>query len=207
MSCRLFDSIWLSDNHSQHDGLRIVSDFIKRVPSSRIERWNVQMPIDGVPNYLEDKKRSYMLSSNNACWDFLINVTPEYTFEFLSGGVLGFSCNLSIFPEWYKEMTRKFIKSYKENRDYFAKAYCHVLIDTGNFVCLEYFDENYDKVYIQFFTKLSYQETFTVYPKLPSNEKYNVNGKTFSSDELINDGMVFDATKDNFCSVTILEKI
>ncbi len=206
-SVKSFDSIWLSDNHSQHDGLRIVADYIKRMPSSRVERWNVQMPVDGVPNYLEDKKRSYMLSCNNASWDFVINVEPEYTFEFLKGGPLGYSCNLSAFPEWYCDMTRKFIKSYKENRDYFKDASCHVLVDTGNFVCLEYFNKNYDKVYIQFFTKLSYQETFTVFPKLRGGASYKINGSIISAEELMEDGIVFDATKDNFCSVEILEKI
>ena len=206
-ACKLYDSIWISDNHSQHDGLRIVSDYIKRLPSSAVERWNVQMPIDGVPSYLEDKKRSYMMSSNNACWDFLINVSPEYTFEFLTGGVLGYSCNLAVFPDWYRNMTRDFIKSFKANRSFFKNAFCHILVDTGNFVCFEYFDKNYDKVYIQFFTKLSYQETFTVYPKLPTNESYKINGEIISSEELNNDGIVFDATKDNYCATLILEKV
>jgi hypothetical protein len=206
-ACKLYDSIWISDNHSQHDGLRIVSDYIKRLPSSAVERWNVQMPIDGVPSYLEDKKRSYMMSSNNACWDFLINVSPEYTFEFLTGGVLGYSCNLAVFPDWYRNMTRDFIKSFKANRSFFKNAFCHILVDTGNFVCFEYFDKNYDKVYIQFFTKLSYQETFTVYPKLPTNESYKINGEIISSEELNNDGIVFDAIKDNYCATLILEKV
>ena len=133
-ACKLYDSIWISDNHSQHDGLRIVSDYIKRLPSSSIERWNVQMLMDGIPSYTQDKKRSYMMSSNNACWDFLINVSPEYTFEFLTGGVLGYSCNLAGFPEWYRDMTKAFIKSYKKNRGFFKDAACHVLVDTGNFV-------------------------------------------------------------------------
>lgn len=206
-ACKLYDSIWISDNHSQHDGLRIVSDYIKRLPSSSIERWNVQMLMDGIPSYTQDKKRSYMMSSNNACWDFLINVSPEYTFEFLTGGVLGYSCNLAGFPEWYRDMTKAFIKSYKENRGFFKDAACHVLVDTGNFVCLEYFDKDYDKVYIQFFTKLSYQEKFTVYPKLPSGASYKIGEATLSAEELMEDGIVFDATKDNFCSVASLEKI
>ena len=206
-ACKLYDSIWISDNHSQHDGLRIVSDYIKRLPSASIERWNVEMPIEGVPNYLEDKKRSYMMSSNNACWDFLINVSPEYTFEFLTGGVLGYSCNLAAFPEWYRDMTRDFIESFKENRAFFKDASCHVLVDTGNFVCFEYFDKNYDKIYIQFFTKLSYQEKFTVYPKLPSGASYKIGEATVPAENLIEDGIVFDATKDNYASVAILKKI
>jgi hypothetical protein len=206
-SFRSFDSIWLSDNHSQHDGLRIITDYIKRAPSSLIERWNVQTPAEGIPNYLEDKKRSYMLSCNNASWDFVINVEPEYTFEFLKGGPLGYSCNLAAFPEWYRDMTKKFIASYKESRGFFKDARCHVLVDTGNFVCLEYFSKDYKKIYIQFFTKLSYQESFTVYPILPNGARYEMNGASISSEELMEDGIVFDATKDNFCASLTLEKL
>ena len=205
--CKYYDSFWLSDNHSQHDGLRIIADYIKRFPSSLIERWNVQTPVDGIPSYLEDKKRSYMLSCNNASWDFLINVEPEFTFGFLTGGALGYSCNLAVFPDWYLAMTEKFIKTFKEKRAFFKDACCHLLVDTDNFSVLEYFSRGYEKIYIQFFTKLSYQESFTVYPKLEVGAKYRFNNEVLSAEELMEDGIVFDATKNNFCSVAVLEKL
>ena len=62
-------------------------------------------------------------------------------------------------------------------------------------------------MYIQFFTKLSYQEKFTVYPVLQSGASYKIGEAIVSAEELMEDGIVFDATKDNFCSVASLEKI
>ena len=104
-------------------------------------------------------------------------------------------------------MTKKFIASYKESRGFFKDACCHVLVDTGNFVCLEYFSKDYKKIYIQFFTKLSYQESFTVYPILPNGARYEMNGASICAEELMEDGIVFDATKDNFCASLTLEKL
>ena len=206
-SVKLFDSIWISDNHSQHDGLRIFTDYMRRMPPSRIEKWNVQMPLEGVPNYREDVKRSEIVSCNNASWDFVISVDRDYTFGFLTGGVLGYSCDLAAFPAWYKDMTRDFIKSYKESRDYFKDAALHILTDTDNLVVLEYYNKDYEEVVIHFFTKLSYQETLTVYPKLPEGVSYRLGEETITSRELMDDGIVLSARADNHCTTVTLKRV
>ena len=38
----LFDDFWLSDNQGPYEGIRIVKDTLKRMPSALIQRWNVQ---------------------------------------------------------------------------------------------------------------------------------------------------------------------
>lgn len=205
-SCKLYDSIWISDNHSQHDGLRIFTDYMRRLPPSRIEKWNVQMPLEGVPNYMEDKKRSVIVSCNNASWDFVISVRNEYTFGFLTGGVLGYSCDLAAFPAWYVEETKAFIKEYKARRDYFKDSALHILTDTDNLVVLEYFNEGYEEVYLQLFTKLAYQETLTVYPKLPRGTTYRLGEETLTAEELMEDGIVLSTRDDNNCTTLILKK-
>lgn len=204
---KYYDSFWLSDNQGPYDGIRIVRDFIKRLPSSKIERWNVQTAIQNVPNLYADEKLELMMNCNNASWEFLIGIDPSFYLTFLTGGPLGYSCDIAAFPNWYKEKTKEFIKEYKKNRSFYQSAMVKILCETENITVLEYYNEGFDRVIIQFFAKCVDQDELTVFPAVKEGCNYLLNGKTVSANDLLSDGYTFTEIKDNFAYVLDLQKV
>ena len=54
----LCESFWLSDNQGPYEGIRIVKDTLKRMPTALIERRNVQKYVEGMPNYGTPPRRT-----------------------------------------------------------------------------------------------------------------------------------------------------
>ena len=204
---KLFDSFWISDNQGPYEGLTIYKDTALRLPPSCIEKWNVQTFCEGFPEYQKTELRRLPISCNNATWDFVLNVTDEYTFNFLSGGVIGFSCNIADFPADYKAKLKAFLAQYKQDRAFYANATMRVLCDVGNITVLEYADANFDRVVVHAFTKLTYQSSLTVYPVVDLTAKYVANdGSTLCGKEIAEDGFTFSGLKDNDSKTFVLTK-
>ncbi len=202
---KLFDSFWISDNQGPYEGLTIFKNTALRMPPACIEKWNVQTFCEGFPEYKKTELRTLPISCNNATWDYVLNVSDAYTFAFLSGGVIGFSCNIADFPATYKQKLKAFLTEYKEKRSFFANATLRVLSDTENITVLEYASEDLSHVEIQVFTKLVYQERLTVYPILDKMQSYTYNEKTVTGNELAEDGITVSALKDNDARVIVLK--
>ena len=198
------DSFWLSDNQGPYKGLDIVKNTIKRMPSALIERWNVQKYTEDILQYCE-KKYSGMISCNNATWDFIINVKDEYTKAFLTGGPMGFSCNLDV-PDSYKEIWKNWILKYKKDRDFYIKANARILADSEEISIIEYSDSAFDRCVIQVFTKTTYALQLNVYPVVCKSSYYTVNGASLSGKELIEDGNCLTDLKNNDCRIIELIK-
>lgn len=198
------DSFWLSDNQGPYKGLDIVKNTIKRMPSSLIERWNVQKYTEDILQYCE-KKYGGMISCNNATWDFIINVKDEYTKAFLTGGPMGFSCNLDV-PDSYKEIWKNWILQYKKDRNFYIKANARILADSEEISIIEYSDSAFDRCVIQVFTKTTYALQLNVYPVVCKSSYYTVNGASLSGKELIEDGICLTDLKNNDCRIIELIK-
>ena len=201
---KFFDSFWISDNQGPIEGLRIYTEALKRLPSTVIERWNVQKAVKELP--VKDGADDTIISCNDANWKSLAHVEKEYTFAFLTGGPIGYSCDLD-FPEWYKDETEKFISSYVNDSEFWLKASAQILVNTENQVVVEYANKNYDKVVIHYFTKLVWQDQLTVYPVLDKNAKYLYDGAQVLGEDLISDGVTFTELKDYDCKTLIIEKV
>lgn len=198
------DSFWLSDNQGPYKGLDIVKNTIKRMPSALIERWNVQKYTEDILQYCE-KKYGGMISCNNATWDFIINVKDEYTKAFLTGGPMGFSCNLDV-PDSYKEIWKNWILQYKKDRNFYIKANARILADSEEISIIEYSDSAFDRCVIQVFTKTTYALQLNVYPVVCKSSYYTVNGASLSGKELIEDGICLTDLKNNDCRIIELIK-
>ncbi len=204
---KLFDSFWISDNQGPYEGLDIFKNTALRMPPSCIEKWNVQTFCEGFPEYKKTELRTLPISCNNATWDYVLNVSDEYTFAFLSGGVIGFSCNIADFPAAYKKKLGAFLEKYKKDRDFYSGATMRVLTDVGNITVLEYANESLSRVELQVFTKLVYQDRLTVYPVLDESAVYLLDGKRYTGAELAEDGVVLEALKDNDARTLSFQKV
>ena len=201
-----YDSYWISDNQGPYEGIDIYLGSIKRLPPCVIEKWDVQTFLQDVPEYSKKEHRSLPISCNNGTWDFVINVSEEYTKNFLSGGPFGFSCDISAFPEDYKKEMTEFIAEYKKDREFYISACAKILCDTDSFKCIEYFDNDLSKIEIKLFTKLIYQPTITVYPKVDESAKYIVDGEEILGKDILKDGLEFGNLKLNDCQTITLKK-
>ena len=201
-----FDSFWFTDNQGPYDGIRIIKDTLKRMPTALIERWSVQKYYDDFPNCFAEGRTGYMLSCNNATWDFILNVDDSFTKGFINGGPIGFSCDIDGWPDSYKQLWKEHIAEFKKNREFFMTATARILVDSDDIVSIEYADPDLNRCIVQLFTKRSYASQLTVYPAVDPAGKYNVNGEIVSGQALSENGLLFKDLKDNCCQTIELIK-
>ena len=203
---KYFDSCWFTDNQGPYDGIRIIKDTLKRLPTSVIERWNVQKYIDGIPEILKTEKVGKMINCNNATWDFLIGVNDSFVEEFMKGGPLGFTCDIASFPDKYKKAWKEIIAKYKTDREFYRTANARILIDSDSIIAIEYADKKFEKIIIQVFTKCTYANDITVYPVLDKTAKYVMCNNVIDGDILDSEGIFVNELVNNSCRVIEINK-
>lgn len=200
------DSFWLSDNQGPYEGIRIVKDTLKRMPTGLIERWNVQKYAEGFPCYGKNEPVGVMFSCNNATWDFILNVDDSFTFGFIGNGPMGFSCDLVAMPEQYQQMWKKHIAEFKENREFYKTATARILIDSEDIIAIEYADPALDRCVIQVFTKTIYAEDLLVYPVVDAQNSYIFEETTMCGADLLENGIFLKGLQNNRCYTLELQK-
>lgn len=202
MQGSITDSFWLSDNQGPIEGIRIVKDTLKRMPTALIERWNVQKYADGFPRHGEKESVGVMFSCNNATWDNIVTVEDSFTKAFINAGPIGFSCDIEGFPQKYKELYTEHIKEFKENRDFFINATARILIDTDDIIAIEYANYDLSRIIIQLFTKNTYSDDIILYPIVNDSFNYILENKSVKGTELSEDGIQFKKLK-NYSGCTV----
>ncbi len=201
----MFDSFWLSDNQGPYKGLDIVKNTLKRMPTGLIERWNVQKYADGFLECGIKGKVSRMLSCNNATWAFIINVKDSFTKGFLTGGPMGWSCDLDV-PADYKALWKEWINEYKDNREFYKMATARILVDSEEISVIEYADPEMSRCIIRVFTKTTYARNLVIYPCVREDAHYRLDGKIFEGREVIENGIVIEGLRENDCRTIELIK-
>ncbi len=195
------DSFWLSDNQGPYEGLRIVKDTIKRLPSVLIERWCVQKYCEGFLEYGNKEKVGRMVYCNNATWDHVINVRDNYEKAFMTGGPIGFSSDLAALPERYKQFWKDAIAEFKADREVYANGTARILADDENLVAIEYADKTLEKCIVQVFTKDVHATDVTLYPALDETAAYSVNGEKRCGKDIKENGLLVEGLLDNDCKI------
>ena len=200
------DSFWLSDNQGPYEGLRIVKDTIKRMPSALIERWCVQKYSEGFLKYGQPEKIGRMIYCNDATWDHVINVCDDYAKAFMTGGPIGFSCDIVNIPDQYKEFWKNAIAEFKQDRDMYASGTARILVDTNDLVVIEYADVAFEKCIVQVFTKNSYATDITIYPIVDEEAVYLYQDKRITGKEIKENGISIEGIIKNNCIILRLNK-
>lgn len=193
-----FDSFWLSDNSGPYEGIRIVKDTLKRMPTALIERWNVQKYSDGFPTY-NGSKSGKMIHCGDAVWSFLIGVEDSFSEAFMHGGPMGFSCDIADFPQEYKKRWAEVISKYKSDREFYKNAVARILVDSPSVIIIEYSDVALNRCIIQIYTKTSYSKSLIIYPVLDADKEYLYNGNVLSANDVIENGIIIDKLAQNSC--------
>ena len=195
----LFDSFWFTDNQGSYDGLTIIKDTLKRMPTALLERWNVQVAVPGIPEITPQKAGAKLLTCNNATWSSAIRVQDSFTEGFLRGGPLGFSCRLTAFPEEYREYFRSMIATYKGDRDFFMDARTYILTDDCDVTVIEYASPALDRCEILLFTKNTHASSVRVYPAVCPDTEYTVGDGRRTGAEISENGILFSSLMRDSC--------
>lgn len=194
----LFDSFWFSDNQGPYEGIRIVKDTLKRLPTGLIERWNVQKYCENIPVY-NGSPKGKMIHCNNASWSFLIGVRDSFSEEFVKGGPIGFSCDIAAFSEEYKNRWKEVIEQYKRERNFYKNAIARIIVDLDSITVIEYADINFDKCIIQVFVKTVYANEIVIYPFVDELSEYTCSEIVMSGADIKENGILIDSLKQNSC--------
>lgn len=192
----LFDDFWLSDNQGPYEGIRIVKDTLKRMPSALIQRWNVQKYCEDFPTY-PDKKTGRMIHCNDGTWDFLIGVQDSFSEAFMQGGPMGFSCDLVAFPTEYQKRWSDVIAQYKKDREFYKHATARILVDSDGITVLQYADTKLKECILQIFTKTTYAREIILYPIVDKTQKYSYQDKILSGKDICENGILADHLNQN----------
>lgn len=203
----LTDSFWLSDNQGPLEGVRILKDTLKRMPTALIERWNVQRYAEGFPRYGAEGPVGVLFSCNDATWEQMTNVDPSFSEQFINGGPIGFSCDLTALSPEYRERWKAHIARFKEDRGFYMGATGRILADRPELTAIQYADPALERCVIQLFTKTVYAPDLILYPAVDPEADYRWNEEILSGKELLENGIRFSSLKDLHCYTAELFKI
>ena len=159
-----FDSFWPTDNQSPYEGMRIFKDTILRMPPQIFERWAAIASIENVAPSYTSNNSEHILSTGDAVWGYISSVEDSFLKGFLSGGPLGFSCDLTTLSKRVYNMLKEQVKEFKQERSFWISAECRILADTDSVLVLQFNDRNFEKIVVQIFTKRIMQTGIHIYP-------------------------------------------
>lgn len=193
----LCDSFWLSDNQSPYYSNEIFKNTMLRMPPQWIECWATIQSVEKL-NMAHDT-RDYpekIIATNDATWDDVTGIHKNYLQAFLTGSPIGLSCDLTGLSEDTLEFLRRFIADFKENREFWMNAVCHILTDTETMLVLEFRDEQFERAEIVVFKNKALQNDIRVYPVLSAEKTYEVTDRgELSGAELMADGIDVELEK------------
>ncbi len=178
---RLYDSVWLTDNQSIYETVRIFKDSINHVSPSFMEKWAALLSVeDKFPLYGSKKPVTRHFSTNNGTWDSIVNFKESYLDGFFAGSPIGITTDLTQITPELRAKIRDIISKFKQEEPFFRNAACRVITDTKKLLALQY--ETEDMVKLVVYTgKPMTQMYVTLYPEI-ENGKYALDGKVYNGE-------------------------
>lgn len=202
-SALTFDSIWISDNHSPYEGMRIFKDALLRMPPQLIDKWAVIESVCDFKHGYGDASRERLFCSNDATWGEVRGLELSYLEGFFAGSPLGFSCDLNSLSDTVRASLKTYIAKFKEDRGFWSKAVCRILTDTDSVTVLQYSDMSFDRAEIVIYTNRIRQRGITVYPQVDMDATYCVNGGERMTGKQIDAQGIPVVLEGNFRSVSV----
>lgn len=187
-----FDSYWFSDNQDPYEGMEIIKNTLLRLPPQVVDRWAVIQSVSGVRTYYSADK-PMLLATASSTWESATGVQESWLQAFLTGGPMGFSCDLSKLDEGVMERLSAFVAEFKKNREFWKRASCRVLADTERLTVLQYSDAAFDEAVVVTYLKNIFQQGIQVFPVLDADTEYVLpDGRVMTGREIDEDGVWTD---------------
>lgn len=196
---RLYDSVWLSDNQSVYETVRIFKDSIKHVTPSFMEKWGAFLSAGGFPEYGSTNPVNRNFSTNDATWSNIVNFNKGYLDGFFAGSPIGITTDLTAITADLREKLKEVIKNFKANEPFWRNASARVIADTNKMLVVQY--ETQDTVKVVVYTGHPMTQTeMTLYPVLDG--KYNLDGKEYDGE-----GITIEMPMARYTYIFTLERV
>lgn len=173
---RLYDSVWLSDNQSVYETVRIFKDSLKHVTPSFMEKWGAFLSAGGFPEYGNPNPVNRNFSTNDATWANIVNFNEGYLDGFFAGSPIGITTDLTAITDELREKLKEVIIDFKVQEPFFRNACARVIADTNKVLAIQY--ETDDEVKVVVYTGSPMTQTeMTIYPILDG--KFSLDGKEY----------------------------
>ena len=114
----------------------------------------------------------------------------SYLLAELTGGPLGFSCDLSALSEETFEALRAHVADFKKNNEFWRTCEAHILSDTPSVSVLEFTEETHSQVRIVAIAEKIRQTGLTVYPVVDTAGEYrDGEGNVYKGNLLAEEGI------------------
>lgn len=202
----LYDSYWLSDDHSPYEIMRIFRDTVLRMPPQFLEKWAAVRSLEKfepIYNGSCDK----ILSAHENEWGFAIELKPSFLKGMMFGGPFGISADLNLLSDDAFKLIAENVKAIKAERSYWQNAVCRIIADSESVTAFEYYDDNMKKIKLFVFALKKQQHRITLYPFVDRNATYRIGNETVAGKELFEDGFDINLAGNYECTVCELEAL
>ncbi|MBP3632966.1 MAG: alpha-galactosidase [Oscillospiraceae bacterium] len=195
-SYMLFDSAWPSDNESPYIEMRMYRDTILRMPPQGFERWIAAHSVADLKDFYQcfqgsnSGKLERMVACGDAVWHHLVGVQDSFMQGYMTGGPVGFSCDLRLLSDRAREMFKEEIAQIKADREFWKTAVARILTDTKTVTTFQYSDVALTRIVVQLFTHETMQQTFRVYPVVDEAASYRTaDGAVLTGRQIAEEGI------------------
>lgn len=173
-----YDGFWPTDDQSPYDSLRIFKDTILRMPPQWLEGWvSVRSAEKFSYNLGTDEMAEKLFATHDATWSKIVSLDLDYLFGFMKGRAIALSFDLTSLSETAFEQLKHYITEFKNQRDFWKTAVCHILTDTPTMLVLEFRSEDCSKIELVAFSGKRKQNNLCVYPVIDAAADYAINGE------------------------------
>lgn len=188
---KVYDGFWPTDNQSPYRSLRIFKDSLLRMPPQWIEGWiSVKSAENFSYLYGSNDMADKLFATNDATWSNIVSVDTSFLSGFMTGRPVSLSFDLTQLSQEVFTFFKKYIEEFKNDRDFWRNAVCHILTDTPTMLVLEFRNSDFSKAEIVVFSGTPKQNNICVYPVLDYSGYYEINGEyTKEAYEILKQGI------------------
>ena len=200
---KVADAYWLSDSHSPYEDMRIYKDAVKRMPPQLLEKWSAIRSFSDFTPVYPGNNGEKIIANNDACWNHITGVHESYLLALLTGGPIGFSCDLSKISKVTFAHLKEHIAAFKRDRSFWCSCECRLLVDTASVTVFEYTDEKHTDCRIVAVADKIRQGSVVVYPAVDTSFAYLLDdGTEIGGKELAENGLRI-ALKDSYTATFV----
>ena len=176
-----YDSVWITDNQSLYETLRIYKDSLCYQLPCFMEKWTTFVSVeDKFRTAGKAGKITHHFSTNNAAWTNVVSFKPGILDGFFAGSPIGISTDLTEITPELRQKIKDVVAKFKKEEPFWRNASCRIISDTDKVLALQY--ENGDTVkVVVFIGKPMVQYGITVYPEIEAGV-FTLDGKPYDGE-------------------------
>ena len=180
---KLYDSVWLSDNQSIYETIRIFKDSLSHISPCFMEKWAALLSVENkFPSAFKKELVPQHFSTHDGTWTGIVNFYEGWLDGFFAGSPIGISTDLTVITPELRQALKEKIATFKAEEPFWRNASARILSDTDRLLAIQY--ETDDMIKVVVYTGKPVVQTYmTIYPVLDGKE-FTFDGKDYDGNGL-----------------------